>query len=115
VTGDMEPKGQAGSSRSKRERVLSNLDRLTETGRLTQAEAEHLGTASTTEEFDDAARSIRLRHVSATLKTAVEQGWMTNEEAEALRERVAAGEDSDAIRAELRRLRERGADRKPAP
>jgi len=57
-----------------RERLLEQLGRMVETGRVTETEAARLRAATDSDEFDDAARDIRVRHAGAHLDAAVEGG-----------------------------------------
>lgn len=100
-----------------RDRLLGRLDALVKSGRVTDTEAARLRTAAEQGEFESALVDIRARHVGTRLDSAVEGGDLTRQEADAVLERVRAGEHSRALRAHLRKLlpgsRSRG--RTPGP
>ncbi len=106
---------------STRERIVGRLDRLVKSGRVTQTEAARLRGAGEPREFDQVIREIRVRHAGTRLKSAVDSGDLTRAEADALLERLKAGEHGRTIRAHLRSVipgrssRERGRDSSPPP
>ncbi len=65
---------------------------MVEAGRLTEEEAERLRGAANARVFDDAVLEIRVRHARARLDEAVGDGRLTQNEADALLERVEHGE-----------------------
>ncbi len=75
------------------------------TGRVTEVEAERLRATATPGDFDDAARDIRRRHVTASVDAAVEDGSLSKQEAEAILERLENGADPRFLRDLRRRLR----------
>jgi polyhydroxyalkanoate synthesis regulator phasin len=89
------------------ERLLERVDHMVKSGRLTGQEAERLRAAAEPDEFDDVVRDIRVRHAGTSLDAAVEEGSMTEQEADAFLQRVESGEDPRSLRAQLRRLRPR--------
>ena len=86
------------------ERLLKQLDKMVASGRVTGMEAARLRAASGSDEFDQAARDIRIRHAREHLNAAVEGGQMTQEEADAHVEGLQRGEHSKSLRAHLRSL-----------
>jgi hypothetical protein len=90
-----------------RARLIKQLDKMVESGRVTETEAARLRAAGDSDEFDDAARDIRVRHAGAHLTAAVEGGDMTQEEANAHLESLKDGEHPRSLRAHLRKLRAR--------
>lgn len=89
----------------RRAQLLDNLDKMVAAGRVTKVEAERLRAAAKPGDFDDAARDIRRRHVTAKVDAAVEDGSLSNQEAEAILERLQNGEDPRFLRGLRRRLR----------
>ena len=87
-----------------RERLLKQLDKMVASGRVTETEAARLRAAAGSDEFDQAAREIRVRHAGEHLNAAVEGGQMTQEEANAHLEGLRRGEHSRFLRAHLRSL-----------
>jgi polyhydroxyalkanoate synthesis regulator phasin len=87
-----------------RERLLKQLDKMVASGRVTENEAARLRAATGSDEFDNAARDIRVRHAREHLNAAVEGGQMTEEEANAHLEGLKRGEHSRSLRAQLRSL-----------
>lgn len=90
-----------------RKRLVERLDQMVESGRVTAQEAEGLRTARGAAEFDDVVRGIRLRHATAKLETAVDDGSMSQEEADGFLERLRNGEHPRGLRAHLGQLRPR--------
>lgn len=87
-----------------RERLLKQLDKMVASGRVTETEAARLRAATHPDEFDNAARDIRVRHAGAHLTAAVQSGGMTQEEASAHLESLKNGEHPRSLRAHLRSL-----------
>jgi hypothetical protein len=88
----------------RREKLLEGLDRMVESGQVTETEAARLRTAADPDEFENAVRGIRVRHAGAKMDAAVEGGNMTQEEANANLARLEAGEHPRSLRAHLRKL-----------
>ena len=86
-------------------RLIERLDRLVEAGRLSEEEAERLRTAAASGELDDAVRQIRLKHARVRICAAVEGRQLTQDEADAIVERLENGEDPRFLHALRRRLR----------
>jgi hypothetical protein len=96
-----------------REHLVERLDKMIESARVTEQEAKRLRGAGGPSEFDDAVLDIRVRHAGTILDAAVDDGSLTVEEADGFLERLRTGEHPRALRAQLRRLRQRprsGAD-----
>lgn len=88
-------------------RLLERIDKLVQAGRVNEEDASRLRAAADTGELDEAAREIQLRHATARVNDAVEDGALTQEQAQAFLERLANGEDPRFLRG-LRRGRRRG-------
>ncbi|MDQ3343655.1 MAG: hypothetical protein M3524_08790 [Actinomycetota bacterium] len=86
----------------RQDQLLDNLARMVQAGRFTMEEAERLRAAANSSDFDDVVGDIRRRHIQATVDAAVEDGGLTQEEADAMLERVENGEDPRLLR-DLRR------------
>ena len=67
-------------------------------GRLTEEDAARLIAAENSGEFEDAAREIQLKHARARVTAAVEEGGLTEKEAQAILERLERGEDPRFLR-----------------
>lgn len=89
----------------KRDRLLGTLDRMVESGRLTENEAQRLRTAAEPSEFNRVVRDIRVRHAGMKLDAAVADGSLTRAKADTLLDRLRAGEHGRFLRARLRTLR----------
>ncbi len=90
-----------------RERVLADLDKMVAAGRVTETEAARLRAAAGPDQFDEAVRSIRVRHAGARLDAAVEGGQMTRAEADDNLERLKKGEHPRSLRTHLSKLHRR--------
>jgi hypothetical protein len=95
----------------RRDRILGALDRMVESGRITENEAQDLRAASDERDFNQAVRNIRVRHAGAQLDQAVAGGSLTRAEADHLVERLQNGEHGGSLRARLRGLRAHGRHR----
>ena len=89
----------------KRKHLRVRVDKMLESGRITEQEAERLRTAGEPGEFDAVVRDIRVRHAGISLGAAVEGGSLNEEEAKRFLERVSQGEHSPSLRSQLHRLR----------
>jgi polyhydroxyalkanoate synthesis regulator phasin len=87
----------------KEDRILEQLDRMVETGRITQDEADRLCEARGTARFDEVMGEIRARHAGVHTDAAVAGGRMSPDEADELLDRVRAGDHSGELRAQIRR------------
>ena len=87
-----------------RERLLKQLDKMVASGRVTETEAARLRASAGSDEFDNAARDIRIRHAGEHLSAAVKGGQMTQAEANAHLEGLKRGEHSRSLRSHLRSL-----------
>jgi hypothetical protein len=81
---------------------MEQLDKMVESGRITPEEAAHLRATAGTSEFDGAVAAIRARHARAHTDRAVEEGRMTEDEADGYLERVRGGEHSRDLRAHIK-------------
>lgn len=89
-----------------RQRLLAQLDRMVESGRVTEAEAAELRAAGDDHKrFDRAIRSIRQRHASPKLDAAVAADEMTADEASGHLTSLGDGTHDAALRAQLRHHR----------
>jgi len=88
----------------KRERLVESLDRMVDSGRVTEAEASQLRAAVGPAQFESAVRNIRVRHAGIQLGAAVEDGKMTQDEADSSIECLKNGEHQKGLRAHLRKL-----------
>ena len=95
----------------RRARLVANLGRRVESGRLTAEEADRLRAASEPDEFETVVRLIRVRHAGTRLAGAVEDGSVSREAADAFLDRLRTGEHSRAIRGHLRWLLAEGRSR----
>lgn len=75
---------------------------MVETGRVTDWEASKLRAASEPDAFDSVMRGIRLRHVEAKLLAAVEDGRITQVDADANLASLRSGADLTEIRRVVR-------------
>ncbi|MDP8976784.1 MAG: hypothetical protein M3N28_10565 [Actinomycetota bacterium] len=92
-------------------RIIERLDRMVEAGRLTDEEATRLRAAGGAGELDDAVREIQLKHARARVRAAVDEGSLTDDEAQVMLERLQEGEDPRFLRGLRRGTRRRtGAD-----
>jgi hypothetical protein len=88
----------------RRARLVERLDKMVTSGRMTEAEAARIRAAGDTAEFDAAVGEIRVRHATPRLAAAVEQGKMTQVDADTAVEQLRAGEHPRSLRAHLRGL-----------
>jgi polyhydroxyalkanoate synthesis regulator phasin len=89
----------------RRERIIERLDQMVVAGRVTNQEAKRLRTAGMPGEFDDGILDIRVRHAGTILDAAVQDGRLTQEEADSFLERLRNGEHPRSLRAYLRSVR----------
>jgi len=92
-TMDESRKPQTGINR--RKRLVERAEQMVKSGRLTDQEAERLRSAAEPAEFDDAIRSIRVRHAGARLGPAVADGSLTREEADGFLDRLSVARQRD--------------------
>lgn len=79
-------------------RLIGRLDKMVQTGRLTEEDAQRLRAAANSGQLDDAVREIQLKHARERVNTAVENGRLGQEEARAIFDRLAKGEDPHFLR-----------------
>ncbi len=91
----------------RRQHLLRSLDKMVTSGRVTPAEADRLRASDEPDLFDNAIRDIRVRHAGSALADAVEEGSLTQDEADGLLERLNSGEHPKGVRAHLRKARRR--------
>jgi demethoxyubiquinone hydroxylase (CLK1/Coq7/Cat5 family) len=87
------------------ERIIAQVSKMLEAGRITPEEAERLRATEGTDEFERVVAAIRVRHAGEHMAAAVVQGEMTEEESDAYLERLRSGEHPDGLRARLRKHR----------
>jgi len=103
----------SGTRPREHRRLLEQLDGMVRSGRVTEHEAAALRAASDTEAFDDVLQGIRVRHASTRLTSAVEDGSMSQEEADGFLLRLKMGEHPRSLRAHLAQAVRPG--RRPPP
>jgi hypothetical protein len=84
------------------DRIIEQLDRMVESGRITDAEAQRLRATRGTEEFAEALNEVRARHAASHLDRAVAEARMSADEASDYLHRVRAGDHSRELRSEIR-------------
>ena len=83
--------------------LLGRLDKMVAAVRLTEEEAERLRAAAESGGLDAAVQELRGKHAQATVGAAVEDGRVSQEEANALLERLEVGEHPRFLRGLRRR------------
>jgi hypothetical protein len=94
----------------KEQRIVQQLDKMVDSGRLTADEAERLRAAEGTPEFERAIGEIRARHASVQLESAVRSGQISQDEAEEQLRRLRSGEHPKGLRERLRKHRNASAE-----
>jgi hypothetical protein len=94
-------------------RLARSADKLLASGHITEDEASRLQAAGA-DGAEEVERDIRVRHATAALNAAVEEGRMTAEEAEGYLRRLRSGEHSKSLRSHLRQFRRRPGPQDPA-
>ncbi len=90
----------------KEDRIVQQLDKMVQNGRVTDEEAKRLRAAQGTPAFDLAIRDLRARHAAEELDAAVRNGAMTREDADNQLDRIRGGEHPKGLRARLRMHRD---------
>lgn len=85
----------------KEQRIIEQVEKMVESGRITEAEAAQLRATEGTLEFEAAVGAIRARHASALMETAIADGEMNQQEADEYVERLRKGEHPKGLRARL--------------
>lgn len=83
-------------------RLLERLDDMVRAGRISPEEAEQVRAAGTSGDPHEVVGEIRLRHARAAVAAAVEDGRLTQDQADSMIEQVKDGELPRFLR-ELRR------------
>lgn len=91
----------------KQERIIQQVDKMVNSGRITEEEAARLRATEGTADFDAAVADIRARHAGNHMESAIDSGEMSREEADGYLERLHQGEHPDGLRARLRKHRPR--------
>ena len=91
----------------KQERIIAQIDKMVESGRITQDEAAQLRATEGTAAFDAAVGAIRARHASTQMEAAIAEGEMSSEDAAGYLERLRNGEHPQGLRARLAKHRPR--------
>lgn len=89
----MDHSGAAHAQQARAPQLLGRLDKMVEAGRIAEGDAARLRAAAESGGFDGAVLEIRLKHAKARVGLAVEQGRMTQAEANAILQRLDNGED----------------------
>lgn len=110
---DLAYENEPGSKRHKR--LLEQLDKMVESGRLTEQEAARLRAAPGPDEFENVLRDVRVRHAGTRLASAVGDGGMSQDEADGFLVRLKNGEHPRSLRAHLGKLRPRRPTSGPVP
>ena len=84
------------------DRMMEQLDRMVESGRITDAEAQRLRATRGTAEFAAALNEVRARHAGVHLDRDVSEGRMSADEARGYLDQVRAGDHSRQLRSEIR-------------
>ena len=91
----------------KEARIIQQVDKMVESGRITEEEATRLRATEGTAEFDAVVGEIRARHAGAHIDSAIADGEMSQREADEYLERLRMGEHPKGLRARLRKHRPR--------
>jgi polyhydroxyalkanoate synthesis regulator phasin len=91
----------------KEERILQQVGKMVESGRITEEEAARLRATEGMAEFDAAVGVIRARHAGIHMESATASGEMSQEESEGYLERLRNGEHPKGLRARLAKHRPR--------
>jgi hypothetical protein len=86
----------------KPERIIQQVDKMVNSGRITEEEAARLRATEGTADFDAAVADIRARHAGNHMESAIDRGEMSREEADGYLERLRGGEHPEGLRARLR-------------
>ena len=86
----------------KEQRIIEQMDKMVESGRITEEEAAQLRATEGTADFEAAVGAVRARHAGAHVEAAIADGEMSQEEADAYLERLRSGEHPEGLRARLR-------------
>ena len=83
------------------DRIVKQLDKMVQTGRMTEDEAQCIREAEGTPAFEQAVLNVRVRHAAERLDAAVASGEMSREEADGQLQRLREGEHPKGLRARL--------------
>jgi polyhydroxyalkanoate synthesis regulator phasin len=86
----------------KEQRIIEQVDKMVESGRITEEEADQLKATEGTADFDTAVGAIRARHAGVHMQAAIAEGEMSQEEADGYLERLRKGDHPKGLRARLR-------------
>jgi hypothetical protein len=84
--------------RASTDHLLARLDHMVAAGRVTPDEAARVRAANSEHERAAALRSIRERHATERVRTAVDEGRLEPAEADDIVQRLRAGEDAHHLR-----------------
>ena len=87
-----------------RENILRGLDKMVKKGHMTGAEAARIRESTDPRSSSPQVRAVRARHASKRLDAAVQDGSMTQGEADDILVRIRKGEHSRSFRSHLRQL-----------
>lgn len=85
-----------------KDRIMEQLHRMVETGRISDAEAQRLRATRGTAEFATALNEVRARHAATHLDRAAEEGRIGREQGADFLDRVRAGDHSRRLRSDIR-------------
>jgi polyhydroxyalkanoate synthesis regulator phasin len=111
----MDDDGHAGTGRANARHLTQSIDKLLASGQVTEEEAARLHAALQEGGRDAVVRDIRVRHAEAALAGAVQDGRMTQQEADGYLDRLRAGDHSRSLRAHLRGFRRPRGSRAAGP
>jgi hypothetical protein len=101
----MDDDGHTATGRANARHLTQSIDKLLASGQVTEEEAARLQAALEHGRRDEVVRDIRVRHAEAALAGAVQDGRMTQQEADGYLDRLRAGEHSRSLRVHLRGFR----------
>lgn len=103
----VEPRREERRNEMNTDRVTQQLDKMVQTGRMTENEAQRIRDAESTPAFEKAQLAVRVRHAGEHLSAAVADSEVTREEADHQLQRLREGEHPKGLRARLRRQSKR--------
>ena len=84
---------------------MASVDKMVQSGRITDQEAARLRAAGSPEQVDAVVGEISMRHARMKIGAAVDTGSMPKEDADGFLDRMRRGEHPQDLRAQLRGLR----------
>jgi len=83
------------------DRIIRQLDRMVDSGQLTEQEATRLRATEGTPEFEQVVATVRARHAEIRMVPAVAAGEMSQAEADAFLDQLRSGAHPNGLRARL--------------